>query len=146
MKPWWKDRRRAQSGATLIELLVSLVILGLALTLVVGTFSTGLLESTISKRNTATEAILQYELESISGATFDSTPNNYSDCFATENPTAPTPATGGYQGTCPVGFTLRADVKESGGPSGAQQWKVTVKSWPDGGQIGAPVSVYKVNR
>ena len=57
---WWpRDRRKAQAGATLVEVLVAVVIMGLALTLIVGTFSTGLLDSAISKRNTAALGVVQ---------------------------------------------------------------------------------------
>ena len=138
------DRRRRQSGTTLIELLVSVTIMGLALTLIIGTFSTGLLDATLSKRNTAAKAVVQYEIEAISSSQFSSSPQGYSDCFATENANAPTPASGG---ACPTGYTLRADVTVGPGPtSTSQQWTVTVVSLSTGGQIGSPVSVYKVNR
>src|SRR5205085_9799713 len=89
LMPAVKDRRRAQSGATLIELLVSLVIASLAIALVVGTLSSGLLDSTIAKRNTAAQAILQYEMEAISASNFDASAPPYSDCFATEDPSSP---------------------------------------------------------
>jgi type II secretory pathway pseudopilin PulG len=75
---WWpRDRRQAQSGATLVELLVSVVIMGLALTLIIGTFSTGLLDASLAKRNTAGVAVVQYELDQISGGAYDSTPSAY---------------------------------------------------------------------
>ena len=107
--PAWKDRRRAQAGTTLVELLVSLMIVGLALVLVVGTFSTGLLDATVAKRNTAVQAVMQYELDQIGASPFNAAPSPYSDCFATESPTSPTSAA--FQGPCPSGsFTLRADV------------------------------------
>jgi type II secretory pathway pseudopilin PulG len=144
-KFWPRDRRRAQAGATLIEVLVSVVIMGFALVLVVGTFSSGLLEATLAKRNTAVEAVIQYELDNISGSPWASSPTSYSDCFATENPAAPSPA---VNGSCDAGtYTLRADVVPSNGPSGSgtQLWTVTVTALPIG-QVGGPVSVMKAKR
>lgn len=141
-----KDRRRAQSGATLVELLVSLVIASLALALIVGTLSTGLLDSVLAKRNTGAEGVLQYEMQSVKASAF-STPANYSDCFATESPTSPTPAAG-YQGSCPSGpFTLRADVSwQWYTPGTVQEWTISIATWPDRSNVGSSVSVLKVNR
>jgi type II secretory pathway pseudopilin PulG len=134
------DRRRAQAGTTLVELLVSLVIIGFAITLIVGTFSTGVIDSNLAKRNTASQAVVQYELDKISASVFGTLPPSYSECFATDNPTAP--------GSCPGGsFALRADVVKAQDVSPtAQLWMVTISSLLDGAQVGAPVSVYKVSR
>ena len=141
--PRWKDRRRAQAGTTLIELLVSLVIVGLALTLIVGTFSTGLIQATMAKRNTTAQAVLQYELENISGAQFQPFPQGYSDCFA-PNSLKPDPAP---IGTCPDGlYEFRADMNVGAGPTlTVQSWTVTVISLPDT-PIGSPMTVFKSNR
>ena len=152
--PSVRDRRRAQSGATLVELLVSLVIASLALALIVGTLSTGLLDSVLAKRNTAAEAVLQYETESVRASAFSANPTPYSDCFATEASTSPTPAPGGYQAGCPSGpFTLRADVTYTWlgsppAPAGntVQVWTVSIVSWPGASTIGSPISVYKIQR
>ena len=148
--PRVKDRRRAQSGATLVELLVSLVIASLALALVVGTLSTGLLDSTIAKRNTAAQAVLQYQMEAISASTFDAAAKPYSDCFATESPTSPQAAPGGYQTACPAGpYTLRADVSMqwlASAPGTVQVWRVNVTSWPSDAALGSQISLYKVDR
>jgi type II secretory pathway pseudopilin PulG len=136
-----KDRRRSQSGTTLVELLVSLVIMGSALVLVVGTFSTGLLDATIAKRNTAVEAVIQYEMDKIGAAAFASPAANYSECFATENTSAPSPA------PCVAGFTLRADVTWTPRTASTQIWTVTVVALPAGTQVvGGPISIIKVNR
>jgi type II secretory pathway pseudopilin PulG len=144
--PAWKDRRRAQSGTTLVELLVSLMIVGLALVLVVGTFSTGLLDATLAKRNTAVEAVTQYELDHIGASAFSSSAPSYSECFATESPTSPTAIP--YLNSCPSGsYALRADVTWTAGPTSTSQlWTVTVVTWPDASAIGSPLSTYKVNR
>jgi len=138
---FYKDRRRAQAGTTLVELLVSVTIMGLALTLIVGTISTGLLNAVLAKRNTAAEVVVQYELNQISAAPFSATPSAYSECFATERPVDPKPA------PCLGDFTLRADVVVEPGPtSTSQKWTVTVISLTNGANVGSPVSVYKVNR
>ena len=62
-----KLRHRGQAGTTLVELVVSVVIIGLALTLLVGAFSTGVIQSTLVKRNTAVESAMESELDSLSG-------------------------------------------------------------------------------
>lgn len=141
------DRRRAQSGTTLVEVLVSLVIASLSLSLIVGTLSSGLLNATLAKRNTAAQAVLQYELEAVSASTFSASAAPYSDCFATEDPTSPTSA-GGYQAACPSGpYTLRADVNWLWQtPNTVQVWTVAISSWPSNGATGSSVSVYKINR
>ena len=148
--PALKDRRRAQSGATLVELLVSLVIASLALALIVGTLSTGLLDSTIAKRNTAVQAVLQYEMETISASKFDAGAATYSDCFATESPTSPIAAPSGYRTDCPSGpYTLRADVSWqplASAPNTVQVWTVKVTSWPSDAAIGSGISLYKIDR
>jgi type II secretory pathway pseudopilin PulG len=147
--PRWKDRRQAQSGATLVELLVSMVIVSLALALIVGTLSTGILDSAIAKRNTAAQAIVQYEMESVSASVFSASAPSYSDCFATESPTRPATATG-YQGACPSGaYSLRADVTWQwlpSAPSTVQVWTVAVTAWPSGATFGSSVSLFKINR
>jgi hypothetical protein len=127
------------------------MIVGLALVLIVGTFSTGLLNATLAKRNTAAQAVLQYELDRISGSQFNSLPSSYSECFATEGATATDSAplpTGlrTYLSDCPPGtYSLRADVTGTPGPTAtSQQWTITVSTWPDKSPVGSPVSTYKV--
>lgn len=146
---FWRDRRRAQSGTTLVEVLVSLVIASLALALIVGTLSSGLLDSTIAKRNGAAQAILQYEMEAVTASTFNAAPSNYSDCFATETLTTPT-AAGGYQTACPSGpYTLRADVSWqwlSTAPGTVQVWTIALTAWPADAPINKSVQIYKINR
>jgi type II secretory pathway pseudopilin PulG len=135
-----KDRRKAQAGTTLIELLVSLMIVGLALVLIVGTFSTGLLNATLAKRNTAVEAVTQYEMEKIGASAFSSAVPAYSECFATESPTSPGPCSGSQ-------YTLRADVTWAWNQSSTtvQVWTITISSVPSGAQVSSPVSILKVN-
>lgn len=141
-----KDGRRMQSGATLVELLVSLIIASLALALVVGTLSTGLLDSTVAKRNTAAQGVLQYEMEAVNASAFNASASNYSDCFATESPT--TPAAAGFTQACPAGpYTLRADVSwQWQQPGTVQVWTVTIVAWPSNGTIGKTLQFYKINR
>jgi len=145
---WWpRDRRQAQSGATLVELLVSVVIMGMALALIVGTLSTGVLDAALAKRNTAATAVVQYELDEISGGPYNPSAQPYSDCFATEDAKSPpTPASGS---TCPGGsYTLRADVTVSPGPNAnsTQVWTITVSSWPSSAPVGSSVQIIKANR
>lgn len=134
-----KDRRRAQAGTTLIELLVSVSIAGLALALIVGTLSTGLLDVVLVKRNTAVQAVLQYEMEQVRATNFGA---SYSDCFATESPTSPVSA-GSYQGACPSGpYTLRADVTLTSTSGSAQLWSISVREWPSGADTGKSIQLY----
>jgi type II secretory pathway pseudopilin PulG len=143
-----RDRRRAQAGTTLVELLVSLMIISLALVLIVGTLSTGLLDASLAKRNTAVEAIVQYEMDKVGASTFKAAAAAYSDCFATEDATMPADASG-FKGSCPAGsYALRADVswKPLPGSSAVQVWTIVITSLSDGSPVGKPTSVYKANR
>jgi type II secretory pathway pseudopilin PulG len=139
-------RRRAQAGTTLIELLVSTMIIGIAVLMLVGAFSTGILDATLTKRNTAVNASVEYELEKIGAAVFSSTPVQYSECFAVDSSAAPSRVALG--GACPGGSNLRADVTEKAltGQPGVQQWSVQLRTYPSLGAVGAVVSVYKVDR
>lgn len=137
-------RRRAQAGTTLIELLVSTMIIGLALLILVGSFSTGLLDATLSKRNTAVSAASEYELEKIGAATYSASPSPYSECFAVD--TASVPSQVELGATCPPDTNLRADVTETDVQPGVQQWAVQILTYPTLGAVGVNVSVYKVDR
>jgi type II secretory pathway pseudopilin PulG len=137
-------RHRAQAGTTLIELLVSTMIIGIAVLLLVGSISTGLLDATLSKRNTAVNAAIEYELEKIGAAAYTSTPAPYSECFAVDSAVPPTEV--GFVGACPASTNLRADVTENGLLAGVQLWAVQVRTYPSLGAVGATVSVYKVDR
>jgi type II secretory pathway pseudopilin PulG len=146
---WWpRDRRQAQSGATLVELLVSVVIMGMSLALIVGTFSTGVLDAALAKRNTAAVAVVQYELDQISSGAYDNSADSYSDCFATEDATSPPKPAASFQGACTGStYVLRADVAVTPGPSPTSQlWSVTIVSWPSAGQVGHTVQTIKVDR
>jgi hypothetical protein len=127
---------------------VSVVIMGLALTLIVGTFSTGLLQSSMAKRNTAAQAVVQYELDQISGGVYDPSPQSYSECFATEDATSPPVPAASFEGACAgSSYVLRADVAVAAGPSPTSQlWSVTMVSLSSAGQVGNPVQIIKVNR
>jgi type II secretory pathway pseudopilin PulG len=139
-----KDRRRGQAGTTLIELLVSLTIAGLALALIIGTLSTGLLNSTLAKRNTAIQAVMQFEIDAVSGSTFTKSDTSYSECFATENPSSPA-RTSAYQGGCVSGqYTLRADVTcDTTCANSVQTWTIAVSAWPSGSKTVDPIQVDK---
>jgi type II secretory pathway pseudopilin PulG len=144
--PGRAPRRRpgGQAGTTLIELLVSTMIIGIAVLLLVGAFSTGLLDATLTKRNTAVTAATQYELDKIGAAAFSSAPAPYSECFAVDNSAQPVAVALG--GSCPAGSSLRVDVTENDAQAGVQVWTVQVLTYPARAAIGTPVSVYKVNR
>jgi Tfp pilus assembly protein PilE len=137
-------RRRAQSGTTLIELLVSLIIIGLVVVVLVGSFSTALLDATLAKRDTAVSAAGQYELEKIGASPFSATPAPYSECFAVDKSASPTQVAIG--GACPAGTNVRVDVSATTVQAGVQQWAILVRSYPALGVVGSTISVYKVNR
>jgi type II secretory pathway pseudopilin PulG len=139
---WPRDRRHAQSGATLVELLVSVMIMGMALTLIIGTFSTGLLQATVAKRDTAATAVIEYELEQ----GYNASAQSYSDCFATEDAGSP-PTRASFRGTCTGGsYTLRADVQIAPGPGSTQLLSVTVISLLSSANVGRTVQVIKSAR
>jgi Tfp pilus assembly protein PilV len=137
-------RRRAQSGTTLIELLVSVMIIGLVVVVLVGSFSTALLDATLAKRDTAVSAAGQYELEKIGASAFSATPTSYSECFAVDKSASPTQVAMG--GSCPAGTNVRADVSATTLQADVQQWAVQMRSYPALGLVGSSISVYKVNR
>lgn len=140
-------RRRAQAGTTLIELLVSVMIIGLVLVFLVGAFSTSVIDATLAKRNTAVTAAAEYEIEKIGASVYTSEPAAYSECFAVDSAAPPTPVS--FQGTdCPGGTNLRADVTGNNDEdrTGVQLWSVSVSTYPSGSTIGTPVWVYKVSR
>jgi len=142
-------RRRAQAGTTLVELLVATVIMGLALVLLIGLFSTGALDSVLASRDGAAQAATEYELDKIAAAQFAANPTSYSDCFASVGGTAPVGVA--YRGACPGSSSIRADVNapaacSSQTPQTCQQWTIVLDSWPAGSPIGKPVSTYKAKR
>lgn len=131
-------RRRAQAGTTLVELLVATVIMGLALVLIVGLFASGVIDSTLSKRDVSAEAATQYEMDKIASAAYTASPSGYSECFGTDG----TVSAGG----CSTPSGVKADVSVVQLSSGLQQWTITVSAWPAATKIGKPVSVYKASR
>jgi type II secretory pathway pseudopilin PulG len=137
-------RHRAQSGTTLIELLVSTVIIGVALVLLVGMFSTGVIDSNLSKRQTEAQAATQYEEERIGAMPYAANPASYSECFASDG--SANPGVVGYLGSCSGSAKIRADVSARQLPGSLQQWTIQIRTWPAPAPVGTPVSVYKVNR
>lgn len=137
-------RRRAQAGTTLIEMIVCTAIIGFALLLLVGAFSTGLLDATLEKRNTASDAAVEFELERVQAAAYRAAPQPFSECFAVDS--ADAPALVGYKAACPAGTNLEVDVIEADVQPGVQQWTVRVATYPGRGAIGSPISIYKINR
>lgn len=142
------DRRRAQAGTTLVELLVALVIIGGALALIIGTLSTGLLDATVAKRNTAAQAVIQSELERVQATAFVPGAQDYSECFKTETSDPPSGPIG-YQVSCAdSSYSLRADVNVTpqSPTTTTQTWTVTVITWPGQAPAGTPVSTVKNER
>jgi Tfp pilus assembly protein PilV len=138
------SRHRAQSGTTLIELLVSTVIIGVALVLLVGMFSTGVIDSNLSKRQTAAQAATQYEEERIGAMQYSASPASYSECFASDG--SGNPSVVSYLGSCTGSAKIRADVNATQLPGSLQQWTIQIRTWPAPAPVGTSVSIYKVNR
>jgi type II secretory pathway pseudopilin PulG len=135
-------RHRAQAGTTLVEMLVSIAIIGLVLVLLVGAVSDGIIDATLTKRNTAVSGAVEFELEKVGAATYTSTPAQYSECFAVDTPAYPTQV--GFGASCPAGTNLRADVTETNVETGVQMWSVQINTYPSVAPVGTAVSVYKV--
>lgn len=137
-------RHRAQSGTTLIELLVSTVIIGVALVLLVGMFSTGVIDSNLAKQQTAAQAVTQYEEEKIGAMPYSASPSGFSECFTSIGTGSPTVV--GYKGPCTGSARIRADVNGTQVQTNLQQWTIVINSWPAPAPIGKPLAIYKVNR
>ncbi len=144
MTPSRSRRHRAQAGTTLIELLVTTVIIGVALVLLVGMFSTGVIDSNLAKRETGAQAATQYEVAKIDAKQADL--NGYSECFASDGSSSPTVV--GYRGNCPSSSRVRADVSAAAVQPGGvnlEQWTIQVETWPAPAPIGKSLSIYQVN-
>jgi type II secretory pathway pseudopilin PulG len=143
VSPSRSRRHRAQAGTTLIELLVSTVIIGVALVLLVGIFSTGVIDSNLAKRESGAQAATQYELNKIDAKQADS--NGYSECFASDGSGNPT--TIGLGARCPSAARIRVDVSASAiqvnGVS-LERWTIQANTWPSAARIGSLLSVYRV--
>jgi Tfp pilus assembly protein PilV len=131
-------RRRAQAGTTLVELLVATVIMGLALVIIVGLFASGVIDSTLSKRDVSAEAATQYEMDKIAAAPYSASASGYSDCFGTDGSVS--------AGSCATASGVKADVTVAQVSNGLQQWTITVSIWPAATRIGKPIAVYKATR
>lgn len=142
--PSRSKRHRAQAGTTLIELLVSTVIIGVALVLLVGMFSTGVIESNLAKRQSGAQAAIQYEVEKIGAMQYSASPSGYSECFASDGSSSPTVVS--YQGICPSTARIRADVSAAQLSVNLQQWTIQISTWPTPALVGNPLSVLKANR
>jgi type II secretory pathway pseudopilin PulG len=142
--PGPSKRHRAQAGTTLIELLVSVLIMGTALVILVGLFSTGVVDSSLAKQDAAAQAAIEYEMEKIGAAQYNPSPAGYSECFASDGSFAP--AVEAFGASCPAQARIRADVAPSQIQAALQRWTIQVKTWPAPVSIGKPVSVLKVNR
>lgn len=140
-------RRRAQAGTTLIELLVATVIIGVALVLVVGMFSTGVIDSNLAKRDTGAQAASQYEIDKIDAMQYIANAASYSECFAADGSGGP--AVVAFKGACPSAARIRADVSAAQvnvNGVALQQWTIQIDVWPGATPIGTSLSLYKVNR
>lgn len=142
-----KDRRRAQAGTTMVELLVAVTIAGLSLALIVGTLSNGVLEASLAKRNAAIQAVLQYETDAVHASTFAASAAPYSECFASDDPASSPALAPAYLGNCPSSsYSLRADVSWSwsGTSTTVQVWTIAINTWPASAQPISTLQLYKV--
>jgi prepilin-type N-terminal cleavage/methylation domain-containing protein len=139
---------RDQRGVTLVELLVACTIIGLALALMTGSFSSAVIGARIARNTTGAELITQNELDRVRAIPYTAAAAPYSWCYATEGVLAPPPSPAPtYLGACRPSDLYRADVTVSAGPlPNMQKWTVSVKTWPQPAQIVPPVDVLKDNR
>jgi prepilin-type N-terminal cleavage/methylation domain-containing protein len=75
-------RSRRQSGLTLIETLVALVLLGVIVVTVLGAFSSATVAATRHQQLTSLDRLTRSEVEYIKSQTYDSKPTAYSDLSA----------------------------------------------------------------
>jgi hypothetical protein len=139
-----------QEGIALVEAVVAAAILGGALAMMIGAFSTVSIGTTVAKRSAAAQVAINYEIEKVIAST--APPASYSECFGNENVPvlARPPLRTAFPGdACPSGFFLRADVVYVGSAPGssAQEWKVSTFVQPDSSiQAASPVTFYKAVR
>jgi hypothetical protein len=110
----------------------------LALVLIVGLFASGIVDSTLSKRDVSAEAATQYEMDKIASAAYSAGASGYSDCFGTDGSVS--------SGNCNTPSGVKADVTVTQVSNGLQQWTIKVSAWPAATQIGNAISVYKANK
>jgi hypothetical protein len=151
LRPFWTRRLtlRSQSGVTLVEAMVASAIAGGAVALMLGTFSTVAVGTTLAKRSAGVQAAINYEIEKVIAASPSPAPTAFSQCFAVENSPAPaaSPTTLPGPSPCPSGYGLRADLTVTAGPTpNVQQWKVSVVAQPNPTPVASPVQFYKDNR
>jgi type II secretory pathway pseudopilin PulG len=134
---------------TLVEMLVSCTIIGLALSLMTGSFSSAVIGARIARNTTAAESITQSEFDRVRAGSYSA---SFSECFATEGSNAPPPRIIGYKQDC-LGYDLyRADMTlgpwpASGTPNpNIQRWTILVQSWPQPAPIVPAVDILKDTR
>jgi hypothetical protein len=126
--------------------MVASAIAGGAVALMLGTFSTVAVGTTLAKRSASAQAAINYEIEQITAAAPSPTPT--SQCFAVENSPAPAPSPTTLAGPspCPSGYGLRADLTVTAGPTPkVQQWTVSVVAQPNPTPVASPVQFLKDN-
>ena len=131
-----RTHRRDERGETLVEVLVALVILGIAGVAILGGLQLSVKTSDIHRKQTTGGAYSRSYAEAIERYVA-SAPGNYVACAATN---AYAPATVGFGGELPVGFTgtqtAAQRVSPNGGPAGScsgndtgvQQVTITISS------------------
>jgi prepilin-type N-terminal cleavage/methylation domain-containing protein len=138
-------RGRHQRGFTLVEMLVTSAVLGVAMVLVVGMISVAVKGGVQEKQLVLLQVAVQYEVDKVSATAPTA---GYTDCFligdqAGSGP-APAPAVTAGTPSCPAGDNVQAVVS---GPSTTTQlsplpcWTVTVTYVPTGKSPPGPTSV-----
>jgi prepilin-type N-terminal cleavage/methylation domain-containing protein len=68
------DRRRAEAGVTLVELLVAIVIMGIAFVAILSAIGTAIIVSDVHKRQATAETVLQSWAETLKSAPYQADP------------------------------------------------------------------------
>jgi hypothetical protein len=118
---------------------VASTIIGLALALMTGSFSSALLAARVARNTTTAEAIIQTEFDQVRAAPYNDADAAYSECFTSQ---------GGqvriaYQGACTDADLYRVDVSPSPYQPNVQRWTVLVQTWPQPRPIVPSVDVLK---
>ncbi|MHB8571835.1 MAG: PulJ/GspJ family protein [Candidatus Dormibacteria bacterium] len=141
-----RDRRR-ERGMTLIEVLVSSVILSIALIYIVAAFSSATIGAAVAKRGTGFAMVTSAEKTRILGAAYSASATPYAACYATDEPGAspvPSPLVVATPTACGASYEFRADVVPTPqGSPGVYQWTIKVSVLPQPNVVNSPVVVYQ---
>jgi len=92
------DRREAEAGVTLVELLVAIVIMGIAFVAILSAIGTAIIVSDVHKRQATAETVLQSWAETLKSAPYQADPGT---AYNYGTPGLGLPAVSGYTPAAP---------------------------------------------